>query len=114
MNRQQLVKYTKPLCAFIHLVKLITFVGVTVTLILYGLAINSYFNHEMYGAVLFASIAFISFHWLRRYVVSIASYLFRRLGENNEVMDFVEQQLEGKQQRDFFTLLDKAMAAIEK
>jgi hypothetical protein len=114
MNRQQLVKHAQPLYAFIRLVKLITFTGVIFSLIFYGLAVNSYFNHEMYRAVLFASIAFVSFHWLRRYVVSIASYLFRCLGENNEVMGFIDQQLEGKQQRDFFILLDKAMMAIKK
>ncbi len=114
MNRQQLVKYAQPLYAFIHLVKLISFTGVIFALIFYGLAINSYFNHEMYRAVLFASIAFISFHWLKRYVVSITSYLFRRLEGNDEVMDFIDQQLEGKQQRDFFILLDKAMVAIKK
>ncbi len=114
MNREQLVKYEEPLYAFIRLVKLITFMGVVFALIFYGLAINSYFNHEMYRAILFASIAFIAFYWLRRYVVSIASYLFRRLEGNDEVMDFIEQQLEGKQQRDFFILLDKAMIAIKK
>ncbi|HHL19006.1 MAG TPA: hypothetical protein ENJ33_04660 [Thiothrix sp.] len=114
MNRQQLVKYAQPLCAFIRLVKLITSIGVVFALIFYGLAINSYFNHEMYQAVFFASIAFISFHWLRRYVVSIASYLFRRVEGNDEVMDFIDQQLEGKQQRDFFIFLDKAMMAIKK
>jgi len=114
MNRQQLVKYTQPLYAFIRMVKLITMMGVVFTLVFYGLAINSYFNHEMYRAVLFASIAFIAFHGLRRYVVSIAVYLFRQLGGHDEVMDFIEQQLEGKQQRDFFILLNKAMVTIEK
>lgn len=114
MKRQQLVKYEQSLYTFIRLIKLITFIGVVFALIFYGLAINSYFNHEMYLAVLFASIGFIAFHWLRRYVVSIASYLFRRLEGNDEVMDFVEEQLEGKQQRDFFILLDKAMIAIKK
>ena len=115
MNRQQLVKYTKPLHEFIRLVKVIIFVGVVLSMILYGLAINSYFNHVMYEAVLFATLAFASFHGLRRYVISIASHLFRYLGKNgkhDEVMDFIEQQLEGKQQRDFFVLLDKAMATI--
>lgn len=114
MNRTQLVKYIKPLREFIRLVRIISLVGVVFTMILYGLALNSYFNHQLLWAMLFASVAFVFFHFLRRYVISITSYLFRQLGEHDEVVDFIEQQLAGKEQRAFFILLDKALATIEK
>jgi len=114
MNRNNLLKYEKPLHEFIRMVKMVTSIGVVLSLILYGLAFNSYFNHALYWAVIFASTAFVSFHFFRRYVISITCYLFRRLGDYDEVIHFIEQSLAGKEQRAFFLFLDKALAAVEK
>jgi hypothetical protein len=114
MNRKQLLKYDEPLHAFMRMVRIVTFMGIILSMVLYGLALNSYFNHALYWAVLFASVGFVFFHFLRRYVVSITCYVFRRLGEHDEVVNFIEQSLDGKEQRAFFLLLDKALATIKK
>lgn len=114
MTREQLLKYEQSLHKFMRMVKGITTTGAVLSMILYGLALNSYFNHQLYSAVILATIAFIAFHLLRRYVVSITCYIFRRLGDYHEMLDFIEQSLADKEQRTFFLLLEKALTTIQK
>ena len=83
-----------------------------ISLILYAVAINSYFNHESLQAILFASLAFVLFHILRRYVVSIAKLFFKVRGGHDEMLQFIEEELNGRSQRDFFELIEKAMVVI--
>lgn len=114
MTREQLLKHEESLHKFMRMVKLITTAGAVLAMILYGLAFHSYFNHQLYSAAILATTAFILFHFLRRYVISITCYIFRRLGKYHEMIDFIEQSLAGKEQRTFFLLLEKALTTIQK
>ena len=114
MNKKQLLKHEKELNVFIRLVKVITITTLIMSLILYGISINSYFKHEFLQAVLLASLAFSIFHILRRYVVSIAKYFLKVRGGHDEMLQFIEEEMLGKSQRDFFELINKAMQVIKR
>lgn len=113
MKRKQLVKYRQELKRLIEILRLIFGVSLALSLVLFILSIYLYFEKMLIPAVVTATMAFLVFRLVKTYSIDIARKWMSREAEHEELFNFLDEAMEGKSNKEFFDLLQQALAVVD-
>ncbi len=113
MKRKQIIQYREPLEDFLYRLRLVIWISIALSVGLFALAIWFLFKKMLLSSVLVSTLGFIVFRVVRKYSVIITKRWVRSRGEQEEMLHFLDEEMEGSTSRDFFHLLERALAVVD-
>ena len=113
MKRAEIIQYKEQLNIFLHKLRVIIGMSIFISVCMFLISIIFLYNKMLVGSMLMATLAYITFHLLRKYSVSMAKKWVRVGGGQEEMLYFLDKEMNGTTPRDFFCLLERALKVID-
>ncbi len=113
MKKKQIILYKKPLKNFLQVLRRVIWCSIAFSGALFLLATLFWYKQMLISAMLTATAAFLSFHLLQKYSVIITKKWFQSRGGQEEVLVFLDEEMNGRSARDFFQRLEQALKIID-
>jgi hypothetical protein len=113
MKRHQIIQHREQLEIFLNRVRYILWGSVVLTLFLFIVSIFFLYKEMLLTSVVVATVAYLFFRLSRENAVNIARKWGESRGGQEEMLFFLDKEMKGNNQREFFILLEQAMKLVD-
>ncbi len=113
MKRKQIIEHKEQLEAFLYRLRLVIWISIVLSIGLFALATWFLLKKMLLSSVLVSTLGFIIFRVVRKYSVIITKRWVRSRGEQEEMLNFLDEEMKGTTSREFFHLLERALAVVD-
>lgn len=114
MNKEQIIKLLPELQVFIRTVRTITWLGLILSFVCYGLAGWFWLEEQMFSAVAVATLGFVVFILTKKQAMPLSMRYLRQAPQYHEMLSFVEEQSSQKGHDETLLQLLKILPVVEK
>jgi len=113
MDREDIIRYKNPLIEFIDLHRRINTVFIVSIIVLYSLSLFLLLKSYLIVAVILATLGFVLAKLMLMYSTHVSLYFFKYRKPSEEVLLFIDRELEKKDQNKFIITLAKALEMLD-
>ncbi|MCK5726469.1 MAG: hypothetical protein KAH22_06565 [Thiotrichaceae bacterium] len=113
MNRKDIINHKALLVDFMNMNRSINTLSIVSVVLLYSIALYLLIEHHLVMAIILSTIGFILAKLYLRYSIYLSRYLLSYREGAEEVLLFIDKELEGKESKQFLEMLGGALNMVK-